>query len=146
MAKVRSLSYIVQKYTRVTPGKAREYEEGVKNPKKVWEEETKAAAPAWEQGVQDAIERGAFPAGVELAGQSTYVNMALKKGVRRYPDGVRLGVDKYQKNFAPYREVIEATELPPRKAKGDPANIERVAAIAAALHEEKVRRKSLRGT
>jgi hypothetical protein len=34
--------------------------------------------------------------------------------------------------------VIQGTTLPPRGAKGDPANIQRVAVLATALHAKKV--------
>ena len=37
----------------------------------------------------------------------------------------------------PYLETIAATQLPPRFAKGDPRNVQRVAAIAAALRKRK---------
>jgi len=44
MAKIRALAKIAAKYGRVTPGKGKEYEEGIKDPKKVWADEAKAAA------------------------------------------------------------------------------------------------------
>ena len=141
MAGIRSLNYILDKYKRVTPGKAKELEEGIKNPKKSWEEQTANASEAYSAGVQEAIGRNAFAGGVHATGQAGYMEMAVKKGPKRYRDGVEIGLPKYQKNFAPYRDAIAATELPPRKATGDPSNIERVANIAAALHDEKRRRQ-----
>lgn len=137
MPPIRALPKIVEKYKRVTPGKAREYGIGVADPKKKWVEEAAKAKEAWEGGVTDAITRGAFVKGVEECGQAGYLDPALKKGEGRYRPGVEYGIPKYNKKFAPFRDVIEDIELPPRGPKGDPRNIERVSMIAAALHEKK---------
>ena len=142
MTGIRGLSAITEKYKRVTPGKAKELEEGIRNPKKNWEEQTSASSDAYNDGVQEAIARNAFSGGVKATGQSGYLEMALKKGPKRYREGVEIGLPKYQRNFAPFRDTIAATELSPRKATGDPGNIARVAEIAAALHEEKRRRQT----
>lgn len=139
MPKIRSGAKIAEKYTRVTPGKASELEAGLKDPKKVWFDEALAAAPAWAAGVSDAVGRGAFAKGVTAAGQAAYIDPALKLGVKRYRDGVTFGASKYAKNFAPFRDVIEGTTLPPRGPVGDPGNIERVRLMAAALHDAKVK-------
>ena len=139
MAEIRSLAKIVAKYQRVTPLKAKEYEEGIKDPKKVWADEAKASEEAWAGGVTDAVARGAFAKGVEECGQAGYIDPALKKGVARFRGGVEYGIPKYNKKFAIFRDVIEAVALPPRGPKGDPRNIDRVAAIAAALHSEKIK-------
>ena len=139
MPKVRSIAKIAEKYGRVTPAKGRELEAGLKDPKKIWVDEAAAAEDAWEGGVTDAIARKAFGKGVVEAGQSAYIEPALKLGVGRYREGVTFGIPKYSKKFAPYRDVIEATTLPPRGPVGDPANIERVRLMAAALHDAKIR-------
>lgn len=139
MPKIRSTATIAEKYGRVTPGKAAELEVGLRNPKKVWVDEAGAAAPAWAAGVSDAVARGAFAKGVAQAGQAAYIDPALKLGVGRYAAGVRFGITKYGKNFAPFRDVIEGVTLPPRGPTGDPANIDRVRLIAAALHDAKIK-------
>lgn len=139
MPKIRSLAKITEKYGRVTPAKGRELEAGLKDPKKSWVDETAAAEGAYEDGVTEAIARKAFGKGVIDAGQAAYIEPALKLGVGRYREGVTFGVPKYSKKFAPFRDVIEATTLPPRGAVGDPANIDRVRVMATALHEAKVR-------
>jgi len=138
MAKIRSLAKIKEKYARVTPGKGPELEAGLKDPKKNWHEETLAASDAWRGGVEGAIARDGFAKGVADVDQSDYLDPALKLGVKRYRDGVTFGAGKYGTKFAPYRDVIEGTTLPPRGPVGDPGNIERVRIMSAALHDAKV--------
>ena len=43
--------------------------------------------------------------------------------------------DLYATKMAPVLKIIETTTLPPRFAKGDPRNIERVKVLAAALRK-----------
>ncbi|MBA7607079.1 hypothetical protein ES703_14231 [subsurface metagenome] len=139
MAKIRSLAKIADKYKRVTPGKGPELDAGLRDPKKIWVDEAAAAREAYASGVTEAIGRDAFGKGVEATGQAGYLDPALKLGVKRYRDGVTYGVPKYTKKFAPFRDVIEATDLPPRGMVGDPGNIERVRIMAAALHDAKIK-------
>ena len=46
---------------------------------------------------------------------------------------------KYAAGFAPYRDAIERVTLPPRYARRDPRNLERVKAVVNALVEAKNR-------
>jgi len=139
MADIRDISKIAGKYREVTPARAPQYEAGVKDPKKDWASETKAAEGNYEEGVKAAMTRKAFGKGVTKAGTETWVEGAVSKGVSRYGPGVTAGADKYAENFGPYAETIKATTLPKRYPKGDPRNIERVKAIASALRAKKER-------
>jgi len=138
MVKIKPLDVIVSKYKEVTPGRAPYYEAGVRNPSEDWASRTANAENAWAQGVQEAVSQKRFSAGVKKAGTAKWQSRALELGVRRWPDGVRVGADEYAKNFAPYHDVIARLALPERRAKGDPANIERVRKIADALHKKKL--------
>jgi hypothetical protein len=138
MPKIRSAGAIGDKWARVTPERAEDYKIGVTNPKKDWAAETKAAETNYEAGVKSAMTRKAFGKGVDKAGTAKWQEGALKKGVDRFGPGVMAGQDNYEKGFAPYRDVIEHTVLPTRYPKGDPRNIERVKAIAKALHDKKL--------
>ena len=139
MPAIRSAREIAEKWARVTPGRAPDYEAGVKNPKKDWETQTLKAADAYREGVQAAISEGRFEKGVRKAGTSKWQTKAVKLGVPRWGPGVAAAKDAYEKGFAPYRDIIERIELPPRRPKGDPGNIDRVRVIAMALHEAKVK-------
>ncbi len=135
---IRSAAEIAKKFITVTPGRAADYAAGVQNPSKSWEEETAAAENRYEEGVQASILRKAFGKGVRDAGNAKWKKGATEKGTRRWPEGVRLAEQAYQTGFAPFRDVIANTTLPPRYPTGDERNIERVAVIAANLHAAKV--------
>jgi len=137
MADIKSLDKIGKKWTTVTPQRSEEYEEGVKNPRRSWAQATAEAEDAYADGVSNAVSEGRFAKGVADAGDSKWRDGAIKKGVRRWPEGVRLGGDNYRQGFAPYHSVIAGTTLPPRGPKGDPRNYDRVRAIGEALHNEK---------
>jgi len=139
MPAIRNASEIAEKWARVTPGRAPDYEAGVKSPKKDWESETLKAADAYREGVQAAISEGRFEKGVRKAGTSKWQDRAIRLGVTRWGPGVAAAKDAYAKGFAPYRDIIERIELPPRRPKGDPGNIDRVRVIAMALHEAKAK-------
>lgn len=145
MAAIRPLNVIVDKWARVAPQRAEDFRNGVQNPKKDWETQAAAAESAWRDGVTAAANAGLFSAGVRRAGTAKWQSRTLQKGVPRWPEGIRIATDDYRDGFAPYHEEIERTELPPRYARGDPRNLERVAAIASALHQRRMRERGIRG-
>ncbi len=140
MPPVKSLSRTSAKWSRVTSGAAAEYKEGVENPQKDWEDETRAAEARYEQALQASIADKRFGKGVSNAGTAKWKKNASTLGPGRFAEGVRHAEDSYAKGFAPYRDVIERTDLPARGPKGDPANIDRVRVLAEALHNEKLAR------
>ena len=140
MAAIRSISELAEKYKRVTPGRSADYKAGIEKPKGDWAAQTGAANEAWKGGVQDAISRDAFASGVADKGTAGWKADTLQKGPERWSPGIGYGTPKYTSNFGPYRDVIERTTLPPKYAKGDPRNIDRVTAIASALRAAKVGR------
>lgn len=140
MPAVKSLDRISSKWARVASVSQEEYEEGVRNPRRSWADATKEAELAYEQGIQQAIQKKAFGKGVTKAGDVKWSERTLSKGPTRWSEGIRLSTNAYEEGFAPYREVIMRVTLPPRGPKGDPKNIQRVGAIAKALHDEKLKR------
>lgn len=140
MPAIKSATEIAEKWARVTPGRATDYEAGVKAPKKDWETMTLAAADAYKEGIQTAIAENRFERGVREAGTAKWQQKAVSVGTVRWGPGVAAARDAYEKGFAPYRDIIERIQLPPRRPKGDPGNIDRVRIVAMALHEAKVKR------
>ena len=105
------------------------YQFGVSNPIRDWADATVAGANAWYQGIQAAHAAGRFPGGVRAAGTVKWKNRTLTKGVQMWPVAVAAAEADYRVGFAPFREAIASGTLPPRYAKRDPRNLERVAAI-----------------
>lgn len=138
MVAIKSISDIAAKWARVTPARTEDYEQGVRSPRRDWANETSGAESRYSEGVQAAISNGSFARGVSNAGTAKWQAKAISKGVSRWGPGVRDAQPDFEAGFRPYRDIIESTTLPARYPKGDPRNIERVAALANALHARKV--------
>ena len=138
MAAIASASVIADKWARVTPQRTADYESGVRAPRVDWSAATSAAHEAWKGGVQAAIAAGSFAKGVARAGTAKWQEGAITKGVPRWGQGVSIGRDAYEKGFAPYAEAIKSVTLPPRFARRDPRNLDRVKAIVDALTKKKM--------
>ncbi len=140
MPAIKSMDRISAKWTANAASGTGAYEDGVRNPRKDWATETKAAEQNYEQGVTKAMSRKAFGKGVTSAGTQKWQRNSIEKGPSRWASGISLAKAEYEKGFGPFRDIIEKTVLPPRGPKGDPKNIQRVAVLAAALHKGKLDR------
>jgi hypothetical protein len=140
MPPVKSLDRISEKWTRVVAVSGPDYQAGVQEPRTDWKAATVAAAAVHTAATQKALAEKRFEKGVAAAGTKKWQDRTLSVGVNRWTEGVSLSRSAYENGFAPYRAVIESVKLPDRGAKGDPKNINRVAAIANALHAEKLKR------
>ena len=139
MVAIKSLDKTVSLWSKRAAAARDEYLEGVQAPRKDWEEETKAAANRYEQGLQDAFANDSFTKGVSKAGTARWKKRATEVGPGRYSEGVRGAEPEFRSGFSPFHSRIAATTLPPRGPKGSPENIERVRIMAEALHDEKLR-------
>lgn len=133
MAFIRSIDQISKKWATVTPQRSEDYRQGVENPRRDWATATAAAESAFEAGVTTAIAKKRFGKGVKKAGSEAWARGAREKGTARWGPGVTLSQDKYGRNFAPFRDAIERATLPPRYARRDPRNLDRVKAVVNAL-------------
>lgn len=137
MAEIKPIGEISKKWAEVTPGRSTYYKEGTERSTS-WEDNTADAESRYEGGISESIGRKAFGKGVRKAGLSGWKEGVAKKGVSRWGPGVRMAEDKYREGFGPYADEIRSVTPPPRYAKGDPRNLERVAAYANALREKKI--------
>lgn len=135
---IRSASDIAAKFAEVTPGRSAQYADGVSNPQRDWEAETVAAEASFETGIRNAITNKSFGKGVKRAGTQKWQQAAQTKGVDRFGPGVAAAEDAYREGFAPFRDVIAGLTLPPRREKGNPANLNRVKVVSEALHAKKL--------
>lgn len=137
MAKIKNINDIAKKFADVTPQRANEFVAGVESSTVDWAQATAAAEGAYQDGVTKAIARKAFGKGVNRAGSEKYKKGVREKGATRFAAGVALAGPAYAEGFAPYHQVISALTLPPRYARRDPRNLQRVAAVASALGKAK---------
>jgi len=142
MAAIRSAADIARKWATVTPQRTADYEAGVQQPRKDWARQTAAASDAWKSGVQAAIASNAFSKGVTRVGTAAWQEGAVQKGVPRWGPGVQVAESKYERGFAPFRDAIERVALPPRFARRDPRNLDRVKAVVDALVKAKAAQTS----
>ena len=140
MAAIRSIEKIAKKWATVTPGRTEDYRQGVESPRKDWETATAAAEDAYQAGVTQAIAEKRFGKGVRSAGTEKWQRGAIEKGTQRWGPGVAMAESQYASGFGPIRDAIERVTLPPRYARRDPRNLNRVKAIVDAVVEAAKRR------
>lgn len=138
MPQVKSVQASSEKWARRAGQSSQDYANGVKAPRRSWAESTASASEAQHAGAQAAIANNSFEKGVRNAGDAKWSRKATTVGASRFGPGVAAAKGDYEQGFAPYAQVIQGVQLPPRGAKGDPRNFERVQAIGNALHEAKV--------
>lgn len=137
MAEVKAAAAIREKWTRVTPQRTQDYTLGVTSPRRDWEKSATGAKETHKAAMVAAAASDSYAKGVTKAGTAKWQARAKQKGPGRFAEGVMIGGDDYEKGFAPYRDEIEKTVLPPRFPRRDPRNIQRVSTIAAALGKKK---------
>jgi hypothetical protein len=137
MAAIRTADQISKKWAEVTPGRAAQYEMGVRNPVRDYATNAIAAKPAWDAGVQAAVQQDRFTKGVKKVGTAKWQERAAALGTTRFGPGVQAAQRDFEAGFAPYREAIQQVALPPRGARRAPQNLQRVTAIVAALSARK---------
>ncbi len=138
MPPVKSLARSSAKWARQSAAATPEYETGVRTTDKDWAQLTAAASENYATGVQAAIADDRFAKGVTNAGTDKWLKNTLAKGPARWAEGIRISTAAYERGFAPFRQVIENTNLPARGPKGSSQNIERVRVMAEALHAAKL--------
>ena len=134
---IKSAARIKEKWTRVTPMRTEDYRLGVQNPRRDWEKSAVAAKESHKQAMATAAAQDSFGKGIVKAGSAKWQGRALQKGPGRFAEGVMVGGDDYEKGFAPYRDELEKTVLPPRFPRRDPRNIQRVSVGNLALAKKK---------
>ena len=135
---LRPLEQLADKFAKRAQAASPEYAAGVAAPKKDQAAEAIAAAPAYNQGVQEAIARDGFAKGVRKAGTAKWQERSKGIGAQRYPQGVAGAKADWMSGFAPYAGVLSAVSLPQKGARGAAGNLERVRAVADALHNKRV--------
>ncbi len=138
MPTVKPIAAVVDKWTRRASAAGADYTAGIAaTPPNVWETNTGGAQQSWSTGVAQAAASGRFASGVMGKG-GKWQRKATTVGSQRFAAGVSAAAGDYQAAVQPYLDTIAAVNLGPRGPRGDPNNINRVAAIATALHRRRV--------
>lgn len=137
MAEIKDVSRIASKWARVAPQRQQDYTDGVNAPRRDWAASASAAEATHAAAMVRAATTHAFARGVRAAGTQKWQSRAAAKGPGRFAEGVAIAEPDYRAAFTPFAETISRTTLPPRFPKGDPRNLDRVKAIASALHARK---------
>lgn len=114
-----------QKWASVTPTRSTFYQAGVQAAGGKWQAAVDQSQPNWAAGVQEAVGSGRYQSGVSGKG-AKYSNKAATVGTGRWQAGVGAGATAYEQGVAPVFAALSGTTLPPRFAKGNPANLARV--------------------
>lgn len=131
-----------EKFSRRAAAAAGEYQIGVRNPRADWQQATLAAKERHKAAVTDSLAKDAWSKGVQRSSSAYQQEQAATLGPARFEQGVQAAGGRYEEGVAPYIQTIQSTTLPPKYPKGDPRNMERAKAMAAALHAKK---QSMRG-
>lgn len=134
---IKSADQIAKKWVTRAGAAGADYVAGIQNPRRPQAQTAAAAAQSWAAGVQQAVQAGTFAKGV-LAGADKYLRNATGKGATRYPTGISAASGDFQAGLQPFLDVLSNLNLPPRAPKGDPSNLQRVAAVDTALRAKKL--------
>jgi hypothetical protein len=115
---VKSLDKIQEKFVRRTSQAGPDYDAGVSSPKRDWATATKAAEPNYDQAIAASVAQKRFGKGVTRAGTAKFI---------------RAGAGDYTAGFQPFHSALSSLTLPPRKARRDPSNLQRVNAVVQAM-------------
>lgn len=129
-----SPSEAAQKWSSVSAQRGQDYLKGVEGAGSAWQEGVNGAEATWADGVQQAISRGAYGDGVQGKG-GKYVERARTLGAQRWTTGIQASGDAYQRGVAPIFNAIANVTLPPRMARGNPANYMRSQAVGEAARQ-----------
>jgi hypothetical protein len=143
--KVKDPTTVANKWSTRAQGAVNDYAAGAASPKQSQSGSAIAAASLWQQAVQAPAALAAFTSGLSKSGDQGWLQGVNTKGKARYAGGITAGMSKFQTNITPFLQAIASVTLPPKGLRGSAQNIQRVAAIAAALHSLKLQRKGSSG-
>ena len=135
---IKDVGTLATKFVNRGVAAVADYKAGVMAPKASQSASAIAAAPLWQSAVSSTAALNRFTAGLRAAGDQGWQTGASTKGASHYPDGIRGAQAKWATNVAPYLQIISGLTLPAKGIRGSDANIQRVSAVASALHAAKL--------
>ena len=138
--RIKDTASLANKFATRAGAAAGDYKEGVQAAGADWEANTRNAEANYEAGIQEAISQKRFGKGVGAAGAQKFTRRATELGSLRYGPGVQASKDEWAKNTQPFLDALKSLNLPAKGPRRSPQNMQRAAAVAAALGALKVNR------
>ena len=129
---VKPIAQVVAKWNTRAQGAGQNYQDGINNPKNSPTAQAIAQAPVWLEGVTTAGVNG-YKKGLERSGDTKWKTNSLGKGKDRFPGGISQAQPAYQARMGQVLNVISGVTLPQKLPRGNPSNMARATAVAAAL-------------
>lgn len=143
--KVKDITKSTTKWEDRGRAAASEYSENAAAAAGDWEAKTKQAAGNFKAAIQSAGIELRFAAGVAKAGAAKYARKITEVAGDRFAPGISAATVDYRSGAEPYFAAIAAVSPPPRKPRGDPANIARVEAYTKALNAKRLAMLGMKG-
>lgn len=115
-----------------------DYVEGAKKTSKDQASAAIAAIPNMKLGINEAIDKGRVARGLNRSGKSGWLSGIETKGQNRFGEGVAAGAPRYAERSGAFDSARGAASSILRGPKGSPQNLQRVAAVVAALRTKKL--------
>jgi len=135
---VKPLENTVSKWVEEAPRRATYYEKYAVPAGDRWAEKAAAAAGTYKAAVAAPDIDKRFAGGIKRVGAEKYTRKVKDVGVARFGPGITAARPDYEKGIGPYLDELAKIEVPERKPRGDPGNLERVKAIFDALHKKRL--------
>ena len=135
---VKSAGEVATKWRTRAAAAGADYTKGVQGAGQAWEAGARAGAANYRDAVTQAAGEGRYERGIGQAGAARYLKKAVDVGSVRYGPGVNAAEGDMAAGIGPVLQTIASIELPARRPKGDPSNINRSAAIGIRLHAMKI--------
>src|SRR4030042_2803436 len=103
---IKDSANIAEKWSRVTPQRTQDFQNGIETTPKDWATNTGKAEGSYKEGVTAAVNRGAFGKGVRSAGTAKWKQRSLELGTTRWGTGVAASGSSFQQGFEPYRAIL----------------------------------------
>jgi len=135
---VPALGDIVAKWVEEAPRRATYYEKNAPVAAPRWEANTVAAEATYKSAVTAPDIAKRFVGGVKGVKAEKFERKVRAVGVARFGPGITAAREDYERGLGPYIEELARIEVPARKPRGDPGNLDRVRAIFDALHKKRL--------
>ena len=135
---VPSVEDIVKKWVEETPRRSVYYEKNTPAAAGRWATNAVAAESVYKAAVTAAGIEKRYAGGIKRVGAAKFERKVNAVGVGRFGPGISAAKTDFESGIKPYRDELAAIDIPVRKPRGDPGNLDRVRAIMDALYKKRL--------